>query len=903
MLSGYDYYVYRYIISNFILDNKKIYNLEKYKQKNSDYINDDKIKEFYDEKVKKCNIFFYNIILHLIKLIPKDVIDTKDEFDLFLNGVENKYFLIHDIKDDQIIPNSLISSKNSSLENINNNYNILQKNEDSISQETLIGNESLFISPSTSIEKIFSNHTSNDEFDLIEKEENLKVKATTEYYNICPTNIYVNESHERIKNCIKIMMSWNEITEDKNDNEVDKFMLLSSEIKTNFCKELIHCLENFFRYDYEHNILLTGCISCLFYLINDEFHIKLFKNDDHTSSIFFQVLKKLSDYANKVSLTIENFSKKLKYIKQEMFFDHFYECILNKSFYNCSFKDYTKLLNISYEENQFLFSYILLQEFIKEIISIEMAFIMFDSKHESKEEKNKVKSLKLRNINDNIKSKDEENQMNCSDIINIIDKALEDKIDYHKEEKEIKEIQKEIEKLQLNEIFIKELEKEKSKEDGVMKSIEEINDTIINSIQQNFSEKYILESEDLLKENFSFINKSQDTATTITGTTSNINYSLDLFGNISNDTSISKTTELNITQEIKKLNALFNNNDNINMSDVVNPFEYESLLMENSVTANNSDIYEINLKKNSSGSFWCDINNTDNSFMFGSNSDDRKNSIKKTDFPTTVFNLENEIEEEDFNRIIHTKNEKDEREFNISKFSSKKQNEKELQIPLVSETNTEYSRYLNELPASPVLPATLLKANNGEHSSSSNSLLDPIEDEEDLVYLEYLENLTQNNKSKKNSENLEEKDIEIKEENDDDESKYEDEEEIENELEKENEKIISCNSSPTEGTVNILIMNDIEETESTEKDNSSSKKSKKSLKNFLSNQKQKINSIFNHKNNIVEPETSEINSSTLSDKKDEFKENSEISYNEFYSETFDESYFLKKNLNNGFGYL
>jgi len=60
-MSGYDYHIYRYLISNFILDNKDIY--KKYKKNQSKDNNDDSPSEFYDENIKKCNIFFYNIIL------------------------------------------------------------------------------------------------------------------------------------------------------------------------------------------------------------------------------------------------------------------------------------------------------------------------------------------------------------------------------------------------------------------------------------------------------------------------------------------------------------------------------------------------------------------------------------------------------------------------------------------------------------------------------------------------------------------------------------------------------------------------------------------------------------------------------------------------------------------------
>jgi len=851
---------------------------------------------------------------------------------LFLNGVENDYFLTHDIKDNQIIPNSLLSDNDNSTEDENNSHtnSMIQKNEDSISQETLVGNESLFLSPSTSSERLNSHNTSTDEFDLIEKEEELKVKATNEYYSICPTDVYVKESYERIRNCTKIMMSWNEMTEEKNDNEIDKFMLLSSEIKTNFCKELIRCLENFFRNGYEHNVLLTGCISRLFYLINDEFHIRLFKNEDHTNSVFLQALRKLSEYASRVSLTIENFTNKLKYVKQEIFFDRFYESISNKSFYNCSYKDYTKLLNISHEENQFLFSYILLQEFIKEIISIEMAFIMFDPEQNSNKHQHRVdalQELRLKFAKDEVESIKEENPLETSDVLNIIDKALNDEVDYHKEEKEFKEIQREMQRLNINETFLRELEKEENKEEedseGVMKNIEDINDVILKSIQQNFSEKYSFD-EDMFKEGFSFANESQGNTTTVTGVTSNMNCSLDLFGNISGDSTSLKNGELNITQEIKKLNALFNNNDDINVSDIVNPFDYESLLMENSMTTNTSDMsYLMNLRKNSSGSFLYDGDVAGNSYMFGSVSGRRKSSIMRAGLPTTASTVEDEIEEEDFNRIMNNNHEE---EINTTpKHSSKKQNEKELQIPLVSESNTEYYKYLKELPASPVLPATLLKPSNDGHSSSSDSLLSPLDNEEDLEYLEYLEKVTQNDKNKKKAEKEEEERFEMEaeadeedegeeneeeeeEEEEDDGSRIDNEEELEDEFERESEEIVSC-SSPTVGTANSVNINDIEDDEDTEKNlcdskDSSSKKSKKNLKKFFSNQKQKINSIFNHRSNIVQPEDNDLNRNyILSVKEDESKDYYDSSYTEFYSETFDETSFLKKNLNTGFGYL
>ncbi|ORX87716.1 hypothetical protein BCR32DRAFT_289197 [Anaeromyces robustus] len=955
IISGYDYYIYRYIISNFILENKNIYNLEKYKKKQPEDYSDDEPKEFSDDRTKKYNNFFYNVILNLIKLIPKDVLDTRNEFDLFLFGVENNYFLMHDIKDNQILSNSFIQQKENNEDNCTSHTNsMIQKNEDSISQETLVGNESLFLTPSSSNEKLNNQigENSNDEFDIIEREEELKVKIKHDFYSICPTKIYVKESYERIRNCTKIMMTWNEITENKNENEIDKFMLLSSEININFCKELIRSLENFFRYDYEHNVLLTGCISRLFYLINDEFHYKLFKNEDHTNSLFLQILKKLTEQAKRISLTIDNFNKKLKYIKQEIFFDQFYESILNKSFYTNAFKDYTKLLNISYKENQFLFSFILLQEFIKEIISIEMAFIMFDPEPEIKS-KHDIKAVdipnKKMNYENNIQKESSTPIAATSEVLNIIDHALQNNESSLYGEKELMNLKKEMNNLHLDKEFIKELEKEENKEDDdVMKNIEDINDIIMKSIQRNFSDQYLLDlDQDKEEDNDCQSNKADVDVS--------INYQL------SGDTSYSshRNSEMNISEEIKKLNALFNN------SDIANPFDYESFFLENSVTNTNpsmSDIsYNLNLRKNSSGSFWYDVDSSDNQYIYHH----RKSSLMKGDVnrPSSSVTGIDEIQQEDFNQSLLQKEiDEDNLILSSSETLVKKSNEKELQIPLVSESNTEYYKYLKELPSSPVLPPTLLKTNNDNHSSSSGSLIDPLENEDDLAYLDYLEKLTLDEKHKSKSKNgkIKNKNYNIynnkdknkdknKNKNDNKNKKVDDKDENNNnesnngsetEKEKDNEEIISC--SPTVATITSLddinnldineedkeIIDDEKQEKGKNKDNDSLKSknnnnnnnnnsNKKNLKSFLnnkffSNPKQKINSIFNHKNKIIEPEIINVEDNMNLDlqlnnnnEEDTSKDNIyyDSSYTEFYSETFDESSFLKKNLNTGFGYL
>jgi len=845
-------------------------------------------------------------------LIPKEVIDTNNEFDLFLNGVEKNFFLTHDIKDSQIIPNSLISKGNSSNENNNTNSHtnshtnsLIQKNEDSISQETLVGNDSLFLTPSSSYDRLNINTQYNsDEFDIIEKEEELKLKNFQDLYSVCPTNVYVRESYERIRNCTKIMMSWNEKTEDKNDDEINKLMLLSSEIKTNFCNELIRCLENFFKYDYEHNVLLTGCISRLFYLINDEFHVKLFKNEDHTNSIFIQTLKKLSQYAKRISSTIENFTKKLKYIKQEIYFDEIYETISNKSFYsNMTYKDYTKLLDITYEENQFLFSYILLQEFIKEIISVEMAFIMFDTEPETKNSHPEIAISESfgKEVDSEVKSIESES-MSTSDVLNIIDAVLIKDKDIQGAEKELKEIHKEIKKLHLDEAFLKELEKEENKEedaDEVMKNIEETNDVIMKSIQQNFSKQYLFE-DDQFSDSVSHINKTQ------TITADNISCSLDLFGNISHDTTTSNenNNELNITQEIKKLNALFNNGT---INDLGNPFDYESFFIENSITNSTNDLSSImNLRRNSSGSFLYDGDTIGN---YAFNSSRRKSSLMK--HPTTT--VEDEIQEVDFDRVVYRKFDED--NLNTSSPVMKKQNSNEIQIPsLVSESNSEYYKYLKELPSSPVLPPTLLKTNDDDHSSPSGSFIDPMENEDDLAYLEYLENLSFDSKTKRKEEKL--NNSSSKKENGN-------KEKIRNA--KMEDEFKRNSSSPTITSVNSLI-NDIDdenkskfndknnenddEDDGNENENIESSKNGKNLKSrinnnvekFFTNQKQKINSIFNHKSNTVKPEIVDDDNTYISVKKDE-SNIYDSSYTEYYSETFNESSFLKKNLNSGFGYL
>ena len=603
---------------------------------------------------------------------------------------------------------------------------------------------------------------------------------------------------------------------------------------------------------------------------------------------------------------------------------------MNKSFYNNSYKDYTKLLNISIEENKFLFSYILLQEFIKEIISIEMAFIMFDPEPNSKKHNNFKSSIDLeKNLNSDVENENEI-PLTTNDVINIINKTLDNNTNdiNYEEEIELNEIKNDIENLHLNDIFLKELEKEENIQnedsDDVMRNIEDINDVILKSIQQNFSKQYSLDL-DQFKESFSMESESQ-----CNKTSTSINYPM-YISTDSSSANINRSNELNITQEIKKMNALFNTST---ISDVVNPFEYESLILDNSIT-NTNDTSDVScfmkLKKNSSGSFLYEDDLADSHYMFDDSH--RKSSTFKSDIlnvpsVTAENGIVEEIDEVSINKL---QNKMEINKTETSHSLSMNQNGKELQIPLVSETNTEYYKYLKELPDSPVLPSTLLKTNNDSGSSSTGSLIDPMENEDDLAYLEYLEKVSNNEKYKKlKIDNSSRNDQRINNEKVNNpcnnniiisEKEKDNVNEFESKLDQENEEIISC-SSPTAASINSLSVNDIDNKDIKDRNEEEEEegegggkevevtKNKKNLKTrlnnnvekFFSHQKQKINSFFNHKNNIIEPEIDQVNIPThQNDTKDSI--NYDSSYTEFYSETFDESSFLKKNLNTGFGYF